>query len=197
MDKDEIYDHLAQVYLGKKRKSYQNNRRQKREFGAWLLINILITVLIFSGVFYGLTAFLTNRDLKSNIVYFLHNGSIRMAYDFTNPQVPSQIFTLNVKGVDAEKFGNLKFSIRAKDGKPGIVKVVVRNARGEEAYYYVQSVGTKWKEENIPLNQFRTISDWSTLRNVSFVLEAWNIDDKKGSILIDNLCFSDANLNGG
>ncbi|MBF0479233.1 MAG: hypothetical protein HQL26_07090 [Candidatus Omnitrophica bacterium] len=195
MDKDEIYDHLAQVYLGKRKNSAQNNRRQKREFGAWLLINILITVLIFSGVFYGLTAFLANRDLKSNVVYFLHNGSIRLAYDFTNPVVPSQIFTLNVRGVDANKFGSLKFSVRAKEGRPGIVKVVVHNERGEEAYYYVQSVGAKWQEETIPLSQFRTISDWSTLKNVSFVLESWNVDDKRGSVLIDNLCFSDANNN--
>ena len=68
MTRDDIYDHLAQVYLGKRTKT---NVKKKQQLNAWLVINILITVLIFSGSFYGLTAFLThhNSSLKSHIIY--------------------------------------------------------------------------------------------------------------------------------
>ena len=73
MTRDDIYDHLAQVYLGKRSK---NDVKKEKQFNAWLVINILITVIIFTSAFYGLTAFLThhNSNLQSRIIYSLLPG---------------------------------------------------------------------------------------------------------------------------
>jgi len=96
-----------------------------------------------------------------------------------------------VPAVDAAKYGKIQFSIRGKEeGVPGIVKVVVKNRINEEASYYVQGVGLQWQEFEIPLEEFKQITDWSNLTNISFVLESWNVDNKKGLILIDDVCFS-------
>jgi hypothetical protein len=73
---------------------------------------------------------------------------------------------------------------------PGVVKVVIRNRRNEEASYYIQGVGLAWQEFAIPLEQFKQISDWSSLVDISFVLESWNVENKKGLVLVDNICFS-------
>ena len=83
MTRDDIYDHLAQVYLGKRTKK---DIKKEKQFGAWLLINVLITVIIFTSAFYGLTAFLTQRNshLQSRIIFSLHNGMVRMEYNFTD-----------------------------------------------------------------------------------------------------------------
>lgn len=190
MTRDDIYDHLAQVYLGKRTKA---DEKKKQQFNAWLVINLFITVIIFTSAFYGLTAFLTHRNsaLQSRVIYSLHNGPVRIDYNFADPFPPVKTFALDVPSVDAAKYGKIKFSIRGKEeGVPGIVKIVVRNRRNEESAYYVQGVGLAWQEFSIPLEEFKQISDWSSLIDVSFVLESWNVENKKGLILVDNICFS-------
>ncbi|MBN1870766.1 MAG: hypothetical protein JW847_09355 [Candidatus Omnitrophica bacterium] len=190
MTRDDIYDHLAQVYLGKRSKS---DIKKEKQFSAWLLINILITVVIFTSAFYGLTAFLTNRNsaLQSRVIFSLHNGPIRMEYNFSDSFPPVETFTLDVPEVDAAKYGRIQFSIRGKEeGAPGIVKVVINNRKKEEASYYVQGIGLEWQKFDIPLTEFQQITDWSSLTDVSFVLESWNVESKKGLILIDGVCFS-------
>lgn len=188
--RDDIYDHLAQVYLGKRS---QKDDKQQREFNAWLVINIFITVIIFSSTFYGLTAFLTHRNsgLESRIIYSLHKGPIRLDYDFTDEFPPVKSFSLDVPSVDAAKYGKIQFSIRGKEeGTPGIVKIVLKNRRNEEASYYIRGVGLDWQEFKIPFDEFEQITDWSGLTDISFVLESWNVESRKGLILIDGICFS-------
>lgn len=190
MRRDDIYDHLAQVYLGKRTKA---DIKKEQQFNAWLLINILITVIIFTSAFYGLTAFLTHRKsvLQSRIIFSLHNGPIRIEYNFKDTFPPVKTFELDVPDVDAAKYDKIQFSIRGKEeGTPGVVKVVVKNQRKEEASYYIQGVGLDWQEFNIPLSEFQQITDWSSLTDISFILESWNVESKKGLILIDNVCFS-------
>jgi hypothetical protein len=192
MTRDEIYDHLAQVYLGKRKKA---DEKKRIEFNAWLVINILITAIIFSSAFYGLTAFLKQRDsyFESKIVYALHNGRIFFDYDFKNDAAPLKKFSLIVPQIDAGQYASLHFSLRAKEeGNPGIVKVVIQSNKNEVASYYVQGISHDWKEYDIPLSAFKQISNWSDLKDISFVLESWNINNVKGVILIDDVRFSSA-----
>ena len=190
MTRDDIYDHLAQVYLGKRAKP---DLKKKQQVNAWLVINVFITVVIFASAFYGLTAFLTRHDspLQSRVIFSLHNGPVRIAYDLSDSFSQVETFSLGIPPIDAAKYNSIQFSIRGKEeGSPGIVKVVVKNQRNEEASYYVQGVGLEWQEFSIPLDEFKQISDWSSLTDVSFVLESWNVDSIKGLVLIDDLCFS-------
>ena len=191
MTRDEIYDHLAQVYLGKRKRS--ENTVKKNRFNAWLLINIFITVIIFSSAFYGLTAFFTHNDslLKDNVVYSLHHGTVTMDYRFEDGIDPIKSFSLTVPEIDTTNYNKLSFSIRAREeGTPGIVKITVANIRGEESSFYIQGVDYKWQEYEIPFEEFHKITDWSQITDVSFVLEAWNVDKRRGLILIDNIGFS-------
>ena len=47
-----------------------------------------------------------------------------------------------------------------------------------------------WGDFRIPFEDFDLISDWSNINEVSFILEAWNVEKEKGILLIDNICFS-------
>jgi len=192
MTRDEIYDHLAQVYLGKRKR---NDEKKKQQFNAWLVINIIITLVIFSSAFYGLTAFFSQKttSLQSKIIFSLHHGRIFLSYDFKDDLPPVQSFALSVPEVDVSRYSNLKFSIRAREeGSPGTIKVVINNRLNETAAYYVQGIGLDWREYSIPLDEFRQITDWETLKDVSFVLESWNVDKKKGILLIDDVQFTGA-----
>ena len=190
MTRDEIYDHLAKVYLGKKNKVEEKKRQQ---FNAWLVINIFITLIIFASAFYGLTAFLGQRrgTLQDKIIFALNNGPIRIQYDLEFPYPPVKTFSLSIPKLDAGTYKKITFSIRELESlKYGIVKIQIKNSKSEQAAYFLKTVNNNWQEFNIPLEQFKEISDWSNLTDISFVLESWNTKDKKGVILIDNISFS-------
>lgn len=190
MNRNEIYDHLANVYLGKRSEA---DRQRRRKFNAWLVINVLITAVIFTSVFYGLTAFLAQRSssLRSRIIFSLHNGPLLLEYNFKDSFSPTKAFAISVPTIEIAKYRALQFAIRAREeGTPGIVKVVIKNQKNETASYYVKNVGLAWQEFNIPLEEFKDITDWTDLTDISFVVESWNADHEKGVVLIDNLCFS-------
>ncbi len=189
MTRDEIYDHLARVYMGKRKEADSQGKSRRN---AWLLNNILITVIIFAGAFYGLTAFLTQHGHgRSRIIFSLHNGLVRLDYDFNQDFSPVKSLSLSIPQMDASKYKNVQFSIRTKDGgTPGILKVVLVNEKGETASYYIQGMDASWQEYSIPLEEFRQITDWTHLKDISFVMESWNVEQKKGVVLIDNICFT-------
>lgn len=192
MTRDDIYDHLAQVYLGK-RDNKNNVEKKRKEFNAWLVINIVITLIIFSSTFYGLTAFLANKgdSLEQRIMFSLSNGPIRMDYNFKGDLPPVKNFSLPIPGIQSDKFTKLRFSIRGKEeGHPGVVKIILRNGRNEEDSFYIQGVENKWREYNIPLEEFRKISDFGTLTEVQFEVESWNVEMPRGIILIDDVSFA-------
>ena len=193
MTREDIYDHLAQVYLGKRKEA---DIKKKKQFSAWLMINVLITVLIFASAFYGLTAFLARKGinrLEDNVIFSLSHGPMKFSYDFASVFHPDETLNLSIPRMDAVKYKNFQFSIRAQDGEnPDVVKIVFKNKRNEVSSFYIEGVNDQWKKVSIPLSKFNQISDWSSLSDVSFVLESWNIKEKQGSILVDDICFANA-----
>ena len=191
--REDIYDHLAQVYLGKRKEA---DIKKKKQFSAWLIINVLITFLIFASAFYGLTAFLARKGidrLEDNIIFSLSHGTMKLSYDFSTVFHPDETLSLSIPKMDAVKYKDFQFSIRAHDGEtPGVVKVVFKNKRNESSSFYVENVSDEWKKVAIPLSKFNQITDWSSLNDISFVVESWNVKQKQGSILIDDICFANA-----
>ena len=191
MTRDEIYDHLAKVYLGK-RENVEIVQTKKPQPPSWLLINGVITAFILVSVIWGLTAFLTQRDdlLKSRIIYTLNNSPIRLSYEVGGefPQVKQ--LSIAVPPVDVAKYKQINVSLRGeKNGNPGMVKIVLTNGKDEKASYYLQGVKPRWQDYAINMDHLN-ITDWKTLKDVSFVIEAWNVESRSGTILIDNISFS-------
>ncbi len=191
MTRDEIYDHLAKVYLGKRESVSGKKRKPKSVNRSWLIINVVITATITISTVYGFTAFLARRaDLKSQVFYALNNNPIRVSYDLNDPYPSTKTFSLTIPNKDVSKYKALNISLRGLDGAyPGIVKVIVGNQKNEKAVYYVQNVGEKWQNTSIPFEKLN-LTDWTTVTDVSFVLEAWNVDFRKGTLLIDEVSFS-------
>ncbi len=190
MTKEEIYEHLAQVYLGKQIKE---SVQKKKKFVAPVYMKTVLTLLVFGLVFYSLTAFLSHRkeDLKSNIIFALNNSPIRVKYNLKQPYPQVTDFSIKIPQVNIDKYKALSFSIRGlEEGYPDVVKIVLKNKRNEISFFHIQGVKLKWNRYNIPFSEFHNITDWMSLDEVSFVLEGWNVAKKKGIILIDDVCFS-------
>jgi hypothetical protein len=191
MTRDEIYDHLAKVYLGKRESVAPKKSKPKPINRSLLVINIVITAVITISTVYGFTAFLTRRaGLKSQVFYALNNNPIRLSYDLNDPYPATKTFSITIPNKDVSKYKALNVSIRGMDGAyPGIVKVVVGNQKNEQAIYYIQNVETNWQKASIPFAKLN-LTDWTTITDVSFVLEAWNVDFRRGTVLIDGVSFS-------
>ena len=191
MTRDEIYDHLAKVYLGKRENVLPQKPKPKPFNRSLFVINIVITAVITISTVYGFTAFLTRRaDLKSQIFYALNNNPIRVAYDLNDPFPATKVFSITIPNKDVSKYKVLNVSLRGMDGGyPGIVKIVVGNQKNEQAIYYIQNVENTWQKASIPFEKLN-LTDWTTITNVSFVLEAWNVDFRRGTLLIDGVSFS-------
>jgi hypothetical protein len=191
MSRDEIYDHLAKVYLGKRESVSSKKSKYKRANRSLLVINIVITAVITISTVYGFTAFLTRRaDLKSRVFYALNNNPIRIDYDLNEPYPAAKTFSISIPSKDVSKYKVLNVSLRGYDGAfPGIVKVVVTNQKNEQAIYYIQHVQSAWQKASIPFEKLN-LTDWTTITDVSFVLEAWNVDFRRGTVLIDGVSFS-------
>ena len=191
MTRDEIYDHLAKVYLGKRESVSTKKAKPKPVNRSWMVINIVITAVITISTVYGFTAFLTRRsDLKSQVFYALNNEPIRMAYDLNDPYPATKTFSLAIPNKDVSKYKVLNVSLRGMDDAyPGIIKVVVANQKNEQAIYYIQNVKNTWQQASIPFDKLN-LMDWTTISQVSFVLEAWNVDFRRGTVLIDGVSFS-------
>ena len=191
MTRDEIYDHLAKVYLGKRENISPKKRKPKAINRSLLVINIVVTAVIALSTVYGFTAFLTRRgDLKSQVFYSLNNNPIRVVYDLNDPFPATKTFSITIPNKDVSKYRILNVSLRGMDGAyPGIVKVVVGNQKNEQAIYYIQNVQSGWQKASIPFVKLN-LTDWTTITDVSFVLEAWNVDFRRGALLIDGVSFS-------
>ncbi|MDP8266466.1 MAG: hypothetical protein P9M07_05910 [Candidatus Aceula meridiana] len=188
--KEEIYEHLAQVYLGKRtpEKKIVEKRITSKAVG-----RIVLAFLSVGVIFYSLTAFLSHRKelLKSNVIFALNNSPIRIKYNLNSPYPQVKNFSFSIPKMNVAKYKTLNFSIRGlEEGYPGVVKVVLKNKRNEVSFTHVDGVQLKWKKFSVPLNDFRNITDWMSVTEVSFVLEAWNVVKEKGIILIDDVCFS-------
>ncbi len=190
MTRDEIYEHLAKVYLGK-RQDIVVEQKKKSINQPWLVINIAITAVLLISTVYGFTAFLTRKTgLKDQVFYALNNTPIRITYDLNDPFPAAKTFAIDIPVKDVSKYASLNFGIRGMNGAyPGVVKLLVTNQKNERATYFVRDVDARWQQVHVPLANLN-LTDWTTVREVSFVLEAWNVDFRKGTVLIDDISFS-------
>ena len=190
MTRDEIYEHLAKVYLGK-REGAGNQKKKKTVNQPWIVINAVITAVILISTVYGFTAFLTRRaGLNAQVFYALNNNLVKVPYNLNEPYPATKTFAIAIPDKDASKYSKLNLSIRGLDtAYPGVVKVVVTNRKEEKAIYYIRGVESRWQKVSIPFEKLN-LTDWASVREVAFVLEAWNLDFRRGTMFIDDINFS-------
>lgn len=190
MTRDEIYEHLAKVYIGKK-ESLNAQKPKPKANKAWWVMNGVITIVLVMSVVYGFTAFFSSKkDVRAQIIYALNSNPVKIKYNLNAPFASTKKFVLNVPQKDVSKFHQINFKVRGHNGGyPGVIKLQVSNSKNEKATYYVKNVDAAWQEVVVPFDKLN-ITDWSAVTEVAFILEAWNVDYRQGVLLIDDISFS-------
>jgi len=187
MEKNEIYDHLAQIYLDTPLKRKRPMPRIYTNIFKRLFFISLAGIIILSIIlFYALHS---HRIATTQTTLGFSSGITKI--DFNLDSAKTQSFIVNLNNLDVAKFKNLSFSLRKQNSKDTVsIRVELTNAFKEKSEVYINNIPSSWKDYKIKLSDFNKISDWSQMESLSFIIEEWNTRENSGSIYIDNITLS-------
>lgn len=186
MTREEIYEHLAQVYLGKKTKK----KKKYNLIKVILFVNLVAITLLPSFYFVNSKNTKNIQKQEQSFELALNYYPLRLVYDFKGNTLQVENFSLHLPNLNVENYNSLIFYLRGKrDLSPRILKISLENKKKEKSVFYLSGIEAKWQKISIPLSEFKEISDWTNITKLSFIIEAWNTDEEKGSVLIDDVHF--------
>ena len=197
MNKKDIYEHLANIYLDASTKR-KNKKAQKYPdifqnlfFISTLIIFVLI-ILLFNVSHKSSLLFTSlngKKLISSELAVVLQPNIVKINFNFDPAK--EEVYYINLNELDLARFRALKFLVRKANYEDNIIlKLEFTNASKEksEAYFY-NIPSYKWQEYKINLSDFKDISDWSKMSSLAFIIEESNVNKKKGIVYLDNVRF--------
>jgi hypothetical protein len=188
MDKKDIYEHLAKIYLDA---SLKKKKRRKREefYKKPLVIGIFAAIVLIGGVI------LTYRRsshrsfsvaLSNQTALVLYPDYVKINFNFDPAK--KEIFTVDFNRLDLNPFRRLAFSARRMNTTGSVsLRVEWINAFKEKSEVYIKDIPSHWQEFVVNLSDFRNISDWSEVTQLLLSTEEWNATRKSDVVYIDNI----------
>jgi len=195
MDKKDLYEHLANIYLdaSAKRKSKKPRKHPdffKHLFFASLGVIILLTGLLFSIPFrykHIISSFDNAKLTRAEFALVLQPRIIKINFDFQPAK--EEIYSIDLNNLDLSKFKELGFSVRKARFEDNITLIVeVSSTTNQRSKVYLNEIPSfKWMSARIRLKDFKQISDWSKAKAISFIVEEGNSNTKDGIVYIDEV----------
>ena len=182
MDKKDIYEHLAKIYLDassdKTRKKIPSSKVYKNLFFA------SVAVLIISLGLTLLTRF--NKIYRSETALVLLSEAAKINFHFDPAR--KETYSVDLNKLNLSKYRSLCFSLKKANYKTKIaMRVEFANTFREKSEVYVQDIPASWQDFKLKFSAFRNLSDWTEMSKLIFTVEEWNTGDKKGIVYIDNI----------
>jgi hypothetical protein len=190
MNKKEIYEHLAKIYLDAS--SPKNKKgKPKKNFRNLFFIGLVIIfgVSISSFLLHNKNISLGDKvHITSERALVLQPSNI-IKINFNFEPATKEIYSLNLNKLNLQGFKALGFSCRKSDFDDKItLKIEFTNTANQTSEYYIGNLKTyKWQDYKIALSDFKNITNWSKMSNLSFIIEDWNTQKKSGVVYIDNI----------
>jgi len=185
MDKKDIYEHLAKIYLDasvKGKKAKKNRSKFPKPF-LWSTVAVLSLVAVFSVFFLG------KKPLKNTEVALVVNPDL-VKINFNFDPAKKETYAIALNTLNMSGFRDLTFEARRSNYNDKVaLRVEFTNAFKEKSEMYLQGLPHKWNRYRIPLAAFKKISDWSEMAELAFIIEEWNTKEKNGLVYIDNVRF--------
>ncbi len=183
MDKKDIYEHLAKIYLDA---SSTKNNKAKR-FPP-IFKKIIIVIIFFA---FGLSGALFLKFQKSKL-YSSETALVLVPdiakINFHFDPARKETFSLNLKNLNLTRYSTLAFSAKKANYQDNIsLRVEFTNVFKEKSEVYFKDIPHNWQDYKVNFSGFKTISDWSEMANLTFTIEEWNVREKIGVVYIDNV----------
>ena len=188
MEKNEVYDYLAKIYLDKQPAAKTDKKLPARGFNLWLLFLILISIGVFGIIFYFKSPKLFLKPKAYSLYVATGNELIKIKYNFASATTKKEGYTLTLSDLNAQGYSMLQFQARSlKKNESVKLKVELENSLKENSFVYIEGLTDSWKKFNIALPDFKEITHWDTLTRISFIVEEWNVVEKDDSVYIDDI----------
>lgn len=183
MDKKDIYEHLAKIYLDASSKKKKRNKAYPKLFKNLFIVSIFLMVGLSTTLF---SSMIKKQNLNSETALALQNDPARINFNFDPAK--KEIYSINLNRLNIAGAHALAFSVRNINPKDKIsLRVEFTNAFKERSEVYIRNLPSKWQDFKIELSEFKNINDWSEGLNLAFSIEEWNASAKKGVVYIDNV----------
>jgi hypothetical protein len=186
MDKRDIYEHLAKIYLDASTNSKRNSRARdySRVFRSLFFVSVFLVAGLSAGLLF--TNYGKTKSPGSQVELVLLPEAARINFHFDPAK--KEIYTLNLNKLDLNRYRALAFCVKKAKFRDKIsLRVEFASGYGERSEVYFKDIPHKWQDYKVNLSQFRGISDWSQMRCVAFIVEEWNASEKRGIVYIDNV----------
>ncbi len=188
MEKNEVYDYLAKVYLDKQPLTRENKKVISWKRNALFLI---VPSILFLIAYFFLKYPLKTYQAKN---YYLGirtaDDFIKIKYYFNASGVKARAYTIGLEGLDLSGFRTLRFEARHLNQGSLSLRIEIENSLKETSAFYVSALESAWKEFEVNLEEFHAISEWNNLKSLSFIVEEWNAQAKEDCVYIDAIGFS-------
>jgi len=119
------------------------------------------------------------------------NFFLRIDFDVTKVDNYAGYYRL-LNDFNLNQYNTLCFWIRGEKGNE-IIRVGLKSGHGQEDKvvintYLEEGITKKWQKVSIPLQAFPSITDFSSMENISFLIEN-NLGSGSGTIFLDNIYF--------
>ena len=188
MEKNEVYDYLAKVYLDKQPIVRENKKAVSWKRNALFLIVASIVFLIAyfflkhpSGAYQPKNYYLSISTA---------DDFIKIKYYFNSAGLKTKAYTIDLQDLDLSGFKALRFAARHLNKGSLSLRIEIENSLKETSACYVSALESRWKEFRVNLDEFRAITEWNNLKSLSFIVEEWNAQGKEDCVYIDAIGFS-------
>ncbi|MDI6606599.1 MAG: hypothetical protein QME65_05620 [Candidatus Omnitrophota bacterium] len=183
MDKKDIYEHLAKIYLDASSKKKKRSKGYPNVLKNILLVSVVLVFIVSVSL---LAAFQKDKPFDSEVILVLSPDLLKINFDF-NP-AKKEIYYLDLNKLDLSKYKILGFSLKKENYNDSIaLRVEFITAFKEKSEVYFKNIPHKWQDYKINLSEFNGINDWSHVARLAFIVEEWNTKEKKGVLYIDNV----------
>jgi len=186
VNKKEIYEHLANIYLDASSKS-SKKKYKFRSFPKPVQGILLAGLTVILGVGGVITySNFHNFSQSGQIALFLYQDTAKINFNFDPAK--KEIFSLNLKQLDLSKYRTLGFAVRKTNPKDIIsLRIEFTNRFNEKSEIYIKDISSKWAEHKIDLSRFAQLKNWTQMKELAFSIEEWNAREKSGIVYLDNI----------
>ncbi len=115
--------------------------------------------------------------------------SLKISYDVDSSALAFNGVYMELKEMDISSFNNIVFYIKGDKEKrfTSVFKLELKNNFNQAGYYYLRGITEKWQKIVIPLNEFKGLSDLTSMKELTIVFEDSVVTEKEGVIYMENL----------
>lgn len=184
MDKKDIYEHLANIYLdassNKKKRKNTETPGVKHLVVAGLALFLVLSLFIVAR-FYNHKPFNSTQ-----VALVLYPDILKINFHFDPAK--KEICSINLNKLNMAQYKVLGFSAKKDNVKDDIsLRIEFSNTFNEKAFMYIRNIPRDWTEYKIPFSEFKNITDWNEMSDLSFIIEEWNAGNKKDVVYLENV----------